>query len=173
MLTCSLLNLIDTNLIMKLLEKCFPKYFQTIREQAYSEGYWKRAKETNEQREQVELLELEQFLGKRVISVSNEWDNPQIGVALRIEFITQAKSPILIVQDFLSNQEVMIMGKTYLYTPQRLQAVLKLNPFEACSLIYTYTNEFDKPKSGHRDENEIIMQTLTARGFFAIEEKGN
>lgn len=157
-------------LIMKLLEKLFPKYFSLIRQKAYHDGYYARVKQSTEQMKQIELFELQELVGKKVISISNEWDNPQIGVALRIELITQAQNPVLIIKDYLSNQEVMIMGKTYAYTPQRLQAVLKLNPFELCSLIYTYTSVFDKPKTGVRQQSDVIMSKLAQSGFFALDD---
>lgn len=125
----------------------------------------------HKENKQFKLFDMETLLGKPVISISNEWDNPIVGFVTNIEFLSKAQNPTFVIQDYVSNEKVIVMGITYGYTEQRFNALMKLDPFETCSLIYqnycsTSLNPFEKNKSGIRESKEMIIQKLKENGFY-------
>lgn len=154
-----------------LFEKVFSKRIQQkINNESYKalENY----KNTKyEEKRHSELFDMEMLVGKPVISISNEWDNPIIGFVKNIEFISKAQNPVFIIHDYVNNEEVMVLGITYGYTEQRFNALMKLDPFETCSLIFqnycsSSLKPFEKVKSGVRDTKENIIQKLQKNGFY-------
>lgn len=120
------------------------------------------------QRESIQLYGLTQHIGMPVIVVPNEWDTPVIGMAVRVEYITQGKCPVLIVKNYIDGVEYMALGKVYAYSSQKLRAVFKLNPFELCSFIYYQDahQEFNKAIREERLSLEQVVSLLTENGFY-------
>lgn len=134
--------------------------------------------ETYEQkRERFEKLEASFFpKGKKIIYQSNEWDNPIVGVMVKVDF-NNGRGMFSIVYDYVTKQELCFIGLPMHYTEQRLNALLKLDPFERCSLLYktNYNDEaFDKDKG---DEiiltPEELIAKLHANGFYDLPEPQN
>lgn len=147
----------------------FSKFFDKEISSLKNEAISKYKSDDSKERKRCKRLELEMMLGKPVISISNEWENPTVGVAVDIIEITLAKNPMLLVKDYLTGEVVMPMGWIAPFTQQRLDAFLKLTPFEACSIIYKVScgdSEFTKNKTGIRDDNEVILKKLSDSGFF-------
>jgi len=138
----------------------------------YQLAVQKERDSVHERKREFTKAELQLFVGKPVISISNEWDNPIIGEGLEIIEITKSKNPKLVIRDFLTGDEVFPMGgHIFIYTEQRFNAIMKLDPFELCSLLYSNTffdNTFEKVKSGKRDNKNVILQKLTDEGFFSL-----
>lgn len=126
-------------------------------------------REITKLREDTNLISMQQLVGKPVIVISNEWDNPIVGIASRIEFITLGKCPILIVKNYIDGIEYMTFGKVFAFSSQKLRAVFKLSPFELCSLIYyQYAHvEFNKDIRHELIDYETVLSKLTANGFFS------
>lgn len=122
-----------------------------------------------ERHNQIKTIELEMMIGKPIISISNEWANPIIGFAKYVDFITDAKNPVLIVKDYLTGKEMMLLGSVYYFSEQRFNALAKLDPFEICSIIYHNScgeHDFDKNKSGVFTGYDDIKQKLIESGFY-------
>lgn len=81
-------------------------------------------------------IRLESFLDKIVICVSNEPANVMVGFAKGIEYITNANNPVLLVQDLVTKELVIPMGKVFHYTKQRFDALNSLEPNARISLFY-------------------------------------
>ena len=123
----------------------------------------------SERKQEYSLLDLGLLVGKPVIAISNEWDNPVIGFAKEITLVSKANNPYLVVHDYLTGQEVIPLGKVFFYTEQRFEAVMKLDPFELCSLLYTNSfsdRTFVKDIRQQRDSREDLVQKLTESGFY-------
>lgn len=123
----------------------------------------------SERKQEYSLLELGLLVGKPVIAISNEWDNPVVGFAKEITLVSKANNPYLVVHDYLTGQEVIPLGKVFFYTEQRFDAVMKLDPFELCSLLYTNSfsdRTFVKDIRQQRDSREDLIQKLTESGFY-------
>jgi hypothetical protein len=136
------------------------------------EGYQQRQKEQWETFQKTQYAEQEYFLNAPLIVILNEWDNPIIGFGERVEAFGQQGSPMLAIKDYLTMKAVYCGGVKLPYSRQRLDALLTLNPFDLCSLVYTQHGygDFNKNKSGERWSNEKILSTLETNGFF---EKAN
>lgn len=130
---------------------------------------WHRAEREARDRRQLEIerITLEAYVGQPVIMIGNEWTDPVIGFALRVDFITQHQDPILVIQDDLSGREVISFGKLYRFSLQRFDALYKLTPYERCSLIYNHT-EFGlgKPQRETVLTKKQAKARLEAAGFF-------
>lgn len=161
-------------LIFNIFKKIFDK--QIKKEVCQELNLWKKNhfNEEWEKRNQIEKIELEMYVGKPVIYVSNEWANPIIGFGKEVIEITKAKTPTLIVHDYISGEDRMILGKVYHYTEQRFNAFSKLTPFEACSLLYPQFNwntTFNKVKSGNFDGYDVLRKKLEVTDFFTKVEE--
>lgn len=121
-----------------------------------------------EYKNNVDLLILQDFIGKPVIVVSNEWDTPVVGIGARIEYITLSNVPMLVVESYIDGKEYIAFGTVFAYTKQKMRAMFKLTPFELCSLIYYKTTYavFDKEIRTDRMEYDEAVSNLTKNGFF-------
>ncbi len=158
------------NYIFKILSKLFSQQISDFVKSSKEDFLAQREKSIN----QVKRIELEMLIGQPVISISNEWKNPIVGVAVRVIEITQSKTPMIVIKDYITGEEFMPMGWVAHFTHQRLSVALKLNPFELASLLYTnecYDTEFTKNKSGVRDSEEVVIQKLQEHGFFEFLEQ--
>jgi hypothetical protein len=131
----------------------------------YADGVLDERKRQQTNREEIEMNHHLSLLHKPVICVGNEWENPLIGVVEDIEFITKAHQPVLIVKDILTDKSVITFAKTFAFTTQRFDALMKLDPFERWCLVdgdseYNYKVEYreKKPKLLTRQEYLTILQ---------------
>lgn len=132
------------------------------------ETYW-------DKRARFEQIEAGYFPpGKKIIYQANEWDNPIVGVMVRVDH-NNGKGQFSVVYDYVTQTELCFIGLPMHYTEQRLRALLKLDPFERCSLLYktNYSDEeFDKNKG---DEviltAEELYATLKRNGFYDLEDQ--
>ena len=149
-------------------KKIFQNDIQREMQMAAHEALVAERERVSESRRQSDFYSLEGLVGKPVICISNEWENPVVGVAQKVDFITKGDCPVLVVKDYFSNEEKMIMGKSFLYTEQRFNAVFKLSPFELCSLIYGYIDDFDKEKKSALATKDEYVAELKKNGFFEV-----
>lgn len=121
-----------------------------------------------EERRRYELAELQTYVGKPVICFSNEVQAPTIGFGERIEFITRARNPVLIVSDYITYEEVMVLGQVRDYTDQLLQAAFTIDPNLLIALLYKNYGgvEIDKKPMGRMYSLGQAMNILQSRGFF-------
>lgn len=123
--------------------------------------------EEYEKRRSYELAELQSFVGKPVICFSNEVQAPTIGFGERVEFITRAQNPVLIVSDYITYQEVMVMGQVREYTDQLLQAAFTVDPNVLIALLFKNYGgvEINKKPIGRMYSLGQALNILEARGF--------
>lgn len=106
-------------------------------------------------------------IGKPCIYISNEWGNPVVGFGEKLVTFSKRDVPFLIVHDYISGQDVVPFGKRLDYSPERLELVFRLNPWELCALVHDHTDGFEnKAKLGVRDDADMLMARLTENGFF-------
>lgn len=107
----------------------------------------------NEERKRVsdihnkcEANRLESLVGNLVIVVSNEPSNVMVAFAKGVDFITQAQSPVLVVQDLVTKKEYIAFGKTFLYTKQKFDALNSLEPNARIAILFDSYLEGDVKK---------------------------
>lgn len=162
------------DIIFKAFTKIFSKKIENLIEKTKNEGRQEERDYRDEQKKKCLLNELELMIGKPVISISNEWNNPTIGFGKRIEFITKAETPVLIVEDYVSGKDMMLLSVPFYFSEQRLFALSKLEPFEICSIIYknsAWMEPFEKVKSGVFEGYDVIINRLKQTDFFERAEK--
>lgn len=163
---------------MNFLFKAFSKFFsQEINDMVNKAKNDAKNEERNyreEQRKHCQFIELSMMIGKPVISISNEWDNPIVGFGKRIEFITKAETPVLIIEDYVSGEDVLVLSTPFYFSEQRFNALSKLDPFEICSIIFrnsAWMEPFEKVKSGVFDGYDVIFEKLKSTDFYERAEK--
>lgn len=123
---------------MSLVSRIIARIFKgEIRWQAY-QLFQEYQKQEDDRREESRRITAEFSVGTPVICISNEWEDPVIGFVSHIEYITKARNPVPVVMDYLSGQELMVMGVVYDFTRQRLDAFLKLAPYERWVMVRRY-----------------------------------
>ena len=131
------------------------------------EGRASQQEEERNRRDEFRRIELEGCVDHPVIIVPNEWDNPVVGFGKSI--VSVGRSNVLLVHNYISNEEVICGGVRMDFSEQRLDICLSLDPYQlwAITAHNSVGNEdFDKPKSGERWAKEKIMQVLEDNGFF-------
>lgn len=162
---------------MGFLYRVFSKFFQKeinaqislAKQKAQSDFFEARNTSNN----QAVLSELQSYIGKPVISISNEWDDPIIGIGKEIVFISKANTPKLVIEDYISGKEYMPLGIIMGFTEQRFKALSKLDPFEICSLLYRNNHVFSafkKNKSGTFSGYDSLHEKLMKTDFYQIVE---
>lgn len=145
----------------------FKTWKQNLYNRAHRDGYNARWKEQMDTVERIRRVEEEEYLHAPLIVVPNEWDNPVIGFGEHIQMIGAA--PVLVVRNYLTNQNVICGGVKMGYSEQRLRTVLSLNPFDLWALVAHNSHgfgEFTKPKTGECWDEQKIVTTLRDNGFF-------
>lgn len=160
---------------MSILYKIFSKFFHKEINAQISSAKQKAKDEIyevqTEQKNQTALIELQTYIDKPVISLSNEWQDPIIGIGKEVIFVTQANKPMLVIEDYITGKEYMAFGVIMGFTEQRFKALAKLNPFESCSLIYRNNHvftAFEKKKSGNFNGYDSLHKKLLKTDFYKI-----
>lgn len=140
-------------------------------EQAYqkglTEGQMRGQQKAMEERNAFRLREMEIQVGTPLIRIPNEWDNPVIGFGQRIEMI--GNSPVLVIHDYVSNTEKIGGGVCFDFSEQKLNILLRLDPFEAWAFLahnHVGHHNYDKNRTGVRDSADDILKKLRCNGFF-------
>lgn len=117
-----------------------------------------------------DIANLEFYVNKPVIVISNEIDNPVIGFGQRVQLITLAQTPVLIVKDYVSGEERMCLSNPYFYSEQLFHLVMDSDRNALNALLYTnrYTDTpFCKNTSEPILNKNEMIQTLIENGFVA------
>lgn len=118
-------------------------------------------------RKDRELEELNQFIGKKVILFSNEWEDMIFAEGLRVEPITQSAQPVLVVKDVLTDEEYLTFSMILPYSREMAHALLKLNPFERWNIRARNTGTFwDKKIKGDLSDPEAVIEALKVIDFY-------
>lgn len=103
------------------------------------------------------------FDDKPVIAIPDEWNNPIIG------FVNAIEGDRLRIHDYIRDMEIIVGYRTFIFTEQRFQLILKLDPFELCSILYP---EQCMEESFTMDKNVFLLKPteinnlLRDRGFW-------
>lgn len=166
-------------MIKKILLKFLSNEVNAIKTKAFNDGKNLAKSEERINRANFAHIEAEMFIGKPVIILVNEWKNPVIGELVAAHFKDENTiSPLYEVHNYLTNEKTFSLQKPFAFSMQKMIALDKLSPDEACSLFhegkdrfYTYRKHqtYGKPMSeltcfftGFND----WMEKLSENGFF-------
>lgn len=136
----------------------------------FNAGYDHRSNQQLDTFKKCKLSEVQIYVNKPVICISNEVDNPIIGFGARVEFVSKAQNPILMVRDYVTNEDFGIMGKTFAYTTQRFDAIFKLEKNELISLMFDSDQTFNKKPLEEILSKDEIVARLEENGFYKLLE---
>lgn len=141
----------------------------------YLEGMTVQRERDIQQREEYKLADMKMMIGKPVIGISNEWENPVIGTVIGIEFITQAQQPIPIVRCAITGKEFITFSKVMPFTMQRFEALMKLNPYERWCLVDNQNPHAHRsssmPKLPTLFTLEDYIEVLKRKDFIGLKEE--
>ena len=152
---------------MKLLDQLAVPLTAKAHAQGVREGRRLEHLESQQRRGDIERMLLASQIGRPVIVVPNEWDNPVIGFGDSIMEV--GSSQVLVVKNYLSMEKVVCGGVRMDFSMQRLEVALALNPYQLWAITAHNSvghHDFDKPKSGERWDRERILEALHRNGFF-------
>jgi len=155
-------------LLFKLFLKVFKKEYNAVVQSMIDLGIKNAGKAQLIRTRHTKRLELEQFVSRRVICISNENDNPVIGRGLCVQSLSQNGSVALVVKDYVTGSNKICLGKIYEYTTQRFIAIFKLNNCEVISLLYRASSSkwvLKEPITTILSKEDIINR-LNDNGFY-------
>lgn len=156
--------------LFKLVSKLFEKERLEEINEATHIGQRLAAEQAWRSRTDNQIMELHTFIDEPVICISNEVQVPVIGFAKRVELITQAQSPVLVIWDYVSGEEKFIMGNTYRYTEQLFNLIFDSDINAIIALLYSarYSNiEVDKKPIGDFPfDKQLVIARLENSGFY-------
>lgn len=97
-------------------------------------------------------FELNEFIGKPVIHLSNEIENVTVGIGKKIIYITKAQQPVLVFYDIVRKVEIMSLGINIAYTKQKFDGLNKLDGNERIALFYNRHCETPTDKTATQSE---------------------
>lgn len=97
-------------------------------------GYMKAINQRNKDKKEAEAFELQKFIDQKVIVIGNNWEDPIFGYGKFVDTITQDKSPVLVLKDSITNEVLLTLGKTFLYSDSLMNTILMLNPYQRWEL---------------------------------------
>lgn len=101
---------------------------------ANREGYKSAKEEILKEREKIKYFELEQLIGKKVITINNEWEDMVIGIVTSTTRIAKTNHLVLSINDCFTGLEYFSSGPVYKFDIETLNALLKLTPYERWNL---------------------------------------
>ena len=143
------------------------RFEQQAYQQGVAEGQRVARNRAAEEREDYQRKLMEMQVGTPLIRIPNEWDNPVIGFGRRIEMV--GNSPILVIHDYVRNSHIMGGGVCFDFSEQKLDILLRLDPFEAWAFLahnHVGHHNYDKNRTGVRDSADEILRKLRYNGFF-------
>lgn len=154
--------------IANFIKKRMPKVYDTIYKCGFNSGYSEaKKKQTNDWEESRRIMfEVNHELGTPIIAVPNEHENMIIGFVVEHDTISQAKTPIAIVFDYVRNKEILLLPKAYPYNESFARTISELHPDDRHVLFYGHEKNFSSI-----DEQTIIgwekmRERLEENGFF-------
>jgi hypothetical protein len=125
-------------------------------------------KEQCEQKRTFEEEALSKFVGQPVLVVSNNWEDPVIGIMKSIAFITQAQSPVPVVYDYVSSKELICLGHIQACTFEKLDIFISMTPSQRWHMLAqrdTYEMMLPEPSWANLLSSDEIHKRLDAGNF--------
>ncbi len=151
--------------LFSLVKSFFSKEIDAEKSLSFFKGMEQQRESSFKEQAGIKRLEVEMMVGKPVIYISNEWADPVVGFG--VGTLDIGSSCVLIIKDYISGKELTVMSTAHAYSETLLNAILKLNPFEAASLVYrNHDWSYEHMKYDQYNGAEYIKNKLASSGFF-------
>lgn len=123
--------------------------FSKLYRQGKLDGSIEKSKEIYEEQKQLRQanweIEANTFIGKKVITISNNWDDPVVGVCVAYDDFGKGwpQRPLPKIKDALTGEYGWCGGIIMLYSENRLQTLLSMDPFTRWGLLSNNGRCFD------------------------------
>lgn len=123
-------------MLKKLIVKLFGSIIEKEKQHAVNSALFKYQGDELMRRQKDRDAELEYLIGKPIIGITNEWEDPIVGTLVRLELVgTLIPSAIPVVFDELTQTEYLFFGSVCHYSVELVQALEKLTPSESWILV--------------------------------------
>lgn len=135
----------------------------------FHEGYNKHLEETIQRKKDYDKNALNHYIGRPLIVVPNEWCNPIVGFGKCVEDFGHSK--VLRIENYLGEEisDCFCSGIIMDFSYQKFDVSMMLDPYQLWAILAVNSvshENFDKPKSGHRNTPEECRAMLEKNGFF-------
>lgn len=150
----------------------FEKFVRWLTKDIIDEEVNEALKENLEQRNieynKIQIFKLEEFVGKKVMVIGNEWEDIIYADAIGVEFVSQNSSPLLKIRNVLTNEVHVTFGKVFEYSPELYSALKKLTPFERWNIAAPHVSvPWDKYELKKLTDPDILEWQLKKCGFIS------
>jgi hypothetical protein len=130
-----------------------------VRDDAFNKGVnfgiQKEQENREQQRKGFEIYECQQYVGKYIISISNQYDNIIVGYGNEVHFVTKGLCPILEFTDVVSGRSMYANGVTMVYTEQKFDALNDMDREALIAILYAKNGDHEvkdiEPSSGEAE----------------------
>lgn len=152
-------------MLSSLIRNLFTKTHDEIFNNGLHHGVNKERDRQVTERTKIRRFEQEEWVGKKVIIVSNQWEDPLIGKVIGLEDFGRDEVHIL-VQCAISNRQIISFGKVIPFSPEILRAVVSLNPYDRWEMFTGQKIERKHPAELEQlSTYEELIQVLMDEGF--------
>lgn len=119
-----------------------------------------------ESKRSIQMVEASLYIDRPVIYFSNEYDNPVVGFVKTVTTVTKANCPMLLVHDYLQNEEVMVhpnWPSLQHYNDQVLQAFCQMDR----NLLITFL--YGRYRTGDQSD-KVQFNKIPHPGFLTVPE---
>lgn len=157
-------------MLFELIKKLFPKIYQAIFNSGVSHGVIKERTRYLDDRQKIHLIAQEQWIDKKVIIISNEWEDPFVGTVVGLEDFERNEAH-LIVRDAVSKKEFISFGKVVPFDVANLSALVGMSPWVRWEILTGQKLDKSVPENSCLKTFNQFMDELLQSGFLD-EQKG-
>jgi hypothetical protein len=155
-------------MLIELLAKYFPTTYEKIFNIGMYHGIDKERRRDFEERAKIRRFEKEQLLNKKVIIISNEWEDPIVGEVVRLEDFDHGEG-FPVVRNAITNQQLICFGKVVPFSVEGLKALVQMSPWTRWEILTGQKIIRNPPDDPILKTFDQFMEELDANGFFGVE----
>lgn len=154
-----------------IIQKFFKKTFEQIINAGICRGIGDERERQFMQRFQSRYFEQELLVGKKVIIVSNEWEDPLVGTVVGLETFGRNEAH-LIVENAITHEVVISFGRVVPFSLEILTALTAMSPWVRWEILTDQKIERDPPDQLELKTIDQFIYELEQNQFFddAVED---
>lgn len=156
----------ENYMILKLFQWLFPKLMPQLYEAARREGIDYEFKRTNKVLAAPQIFEKEQWLGQKIIVISDGEEEPWIGTGVDLYYPNGVSSiPSLVGVRAIDGKEKLLYGYVMPFSLDILQGIMEMNPNSRLAVFTKQKCHNELPKNDYMSNYGDICKQLIEVGF--------